>query len=294
MVAEAHQVSRTTDLGAFIHAIAGGMSAPQQGILAITGAATHGETFTIGDKVFELLTFADSSVNVSGGDLNNTTNPVDVTFASHERTVGEYLLVESEFMKVIKVVDANTVRVARGQFGSTIAAHADATNIFENAAAPTAGTISVGLTDETTAATIVDDIVAAINAQTQDYGPMGFEVYDNDDFVVFQAPQDRSARATTETMANGAFYNGATMFVGIEEGDAKVCAYTRTIQAGETTPVFSFPFDVKNCMILIRSAAGAAQVYDGALTIVGRSVTVENGGSVDADATDVVTVVAFG
>lgn len=61
--------------------------------------------------------------------------------------------------------------------------------------------------------------------------------------------------------------------------------------ADVTATEINFQFDYANpayAIVLVRTAAGAVKAWDGAITIAGNVVTVDNTGAVDFAATDVV------
>lgn len=282
------EISKHTLIGGAIRQIARQMGAPSQAVLDITGAATSGETFTVNGWTYELLTATTAAGTATGGQFNNTTNPlVGVTLTAHGAVVGDYIKMENEFMEVIKVVDANTVNLARGALGTAPAAHVDTTAAFLNDSAPTAGEVHVGLTDGATAATIAADIIASFNA--------GGDAGVGGGIRAGAAPGTRVAFTwdgglafpTTEAMANGAFLNGAAALAGVGEGNTLMAAYTRTVAGGNF--VFMFDFPVQNAEILVLGKA-----YDGGLTIDGNGVEPNNSGAVDVANADVVTIIAYG
>lgn len=289
-----HNVSKTTDLGKAIWDLSTPLQVPSIAVLVVSGTVTSGQTVTVGDKIFEFITFTDSGVNTSGGDLDNKTNPVELTFATHERTVGEILKVEDEFLKVLKVIDANTLLVSRGEFGSEIEEHGDSEDILENATKPTAGRLHIPLTDATTAADVVADAITAIQSHTYKYGPLGFGVVNGGTRLIFERDPDLPVLAVSETMSNGAFVHGAAFVPGIRSAESKFSAVSRVMETGETTPVFLFNFDVNEAIVQVRAANGTPKAYDGAVSISGRVVSMDASGDVDIAATDVVSVIAVG
>lgn len=66
------------------------------------------------------------------------------------------------------------------------------------------------------------------------------------------------------------------------------------VTAGEVTFAFGDAFQVKGAVVAVRTAAGAAKAWDGVASWDGETVTVNNAGSADWAATDVITVIAFG
>lgn len=292
------QISNHTLIGQAIHLLADAQSTPQQASLLIDGAATSGETYTINGVIYELLSFSDSTENVASGALNNTTNPVDILFGTHARTVGEFLLIDGEFMEVTKVIDADNVRLARGALGSTNAAHAGTPDIFENDSIPTAGEEPIGLTDEAVAATIITDLVNGHNAVN---GREATAIDAGDGIVVFTASsRGGTGRPTATDMANGTFLNGANMNAGAEPASSLIGSESRSPTAAEVTAgfmKFAFNKDVQNAILQAQDGSGAPLALDSdAITAyVGNIVTVTiGGGLVPITATDVASVTAFG
>ena len=84
----------------------------------------------------------DSGDDTAGGLWNNITDPLTVAMPSatypvigvggtDPLTVGEYIYIGTELL-LVTVIAGNNVTFARGQLGSTTAAHADAVSIFNS------------------------------------------------------------------------------------------------------------------------------------------------------------------
>ena len=85
----------------------------------------------------------DSGDDTEGGQWNNTTDPLSVNMmaaplypiigvgGTDPLTVGEYVYIGTEFLLVTEI-DGDVVTFARGQLGSTAAAHANAVSIFNS------------------------------------------------------------------------------------------------------------------------------------------------------------------
>jgi hypothetical protein len=292
------QISNHTLIGQAIHELANAQSTPQQASMLVDGVAISGETYTINGVIYELLAFVDSGVNVASGALNNLTNPIDILFGTHARTVGEFLLIEAEFMEVTKVIDADNVRLSRGALGSAIATHAATPDILENISVPTAGEEPIGLTDEAVAATIITDIVNGHNSVN---GREATAIDAGDGIIVWTASsRGGTGRPTVTDMVNGTFLNGAVMNPGVEPGTALIGSESRSPTAAEVTAgfmKFAFNKPVQNAILQAQDGAGALLALDSdAITAyVGNIVTVTiGGGLVPITASDIASVTAFG
>lgn len=282
------EISKNTLMGQAIHGLAGNAGAPAQANLVISGVVVSAETFVVNGITYEMLEFTTAAGTATGGEFNNTTNPlVGVTLTAHGAAVGDYIMMESEFMEVIAVDDANTVNLARGALGSTPAAHIDTSAAFLNDTSPTAGEVQIGLTDGATAATAAADIVTGYNAAGDQGVGNGIRAAVGSGTNVVFTWFESKAFPTTEAMANGAFGNGAAAGLGAPKGQGYLGAMTRTITNSDLDFAFNFP--VQNALVLI-----AGKAYDGAVTINGNVVAPDNAGAVDAVNADVVSIIAIG
>jgi hypothetical protein len=91
------------------------------------------ETSITYDEGYTLAT--DTTDDTAGGDFNNVTSPLTVvgataTYPNSGLTVGRYIKIGSEVLRVTAVSGAD-VTFARGEFGTTAAAHVNGTSIFK-------------------------------------------------------------------------------------------------------------------------------------------------------------------
>jgi hypothetical protein len=166
---------------------------------------------------------------------------------------------------------------------------------FDNNATFTAGRIQVvipGLTP--TNATPC--LVAAINAYSS-HRLLAIQISVNEVLVV--SKDDASAVgqiACTETMAgaNNA-WSTATMTAGCAAGTAVTMLQQRAATAQDVaigTARFYFPFTVAAALCMVRTTAGVVKTWDGATTFTGQRVDMDNAGSSDWAATDVLVCLA--
>ena len=169
---------------------------------------------------------------------------------------------------------------------------------IDTAAAPgtyTAGNYRVDCNAGVTPSVAAPAIVAAINANTK-LKLTAVKISDNEILVyVNDESGPGGALACTETLAgaNNAWMS-ATM-VGGAAGPVGFQIQSRAAVAQEATignMHFVFPFTVGVCMAVVRTSAGVAKAWDGVLSKSGGRVTLDNSGTSDWAATDVVTVVA--
>lgn len=297
-----------------------------QGVLRIAANVAEGETVVIGGTTLKFATIATDSTKVTAnGDLNNTDNISAVGITAHGLVAGDLIRVGSEQMRVIGVPNANRIIVLRGVSGTTIAAHADAVAIFKQAASgAAASTILVGLnaTFTPTAATpaLVADINELRNARGNVFAEaaMAIQVSVNEVVVCSALRSHRlgilvpvaavqgsdgsyaiSTLATTETLAGaGNAWDAATLQFGIKPGP--LCITRRAPIAAEVTAGvmhFVFPFTPVTGGVrakIITTSTQAAKAYDGAITITGNRVTIDNSGATDWATTDQVELTVQG
>ncbi len=262
-----------------------------------------GDTVTIGSTTFEFdVISTDTTENVSGGDLNITTDPVNVTIASHGLSVGAMIRVESEFMVVTAVIDVNNVTVSRGASGSTPATHADATDIFRGEVAPSNVIVGV-LAAALTAADWTDALIADINdADRSSEDVLAVDIGADEVLIVAaDAPGGNPligavALATTETFTNGNNdFGAATMTGGRAATLQTLVAQSRVPNANEIALAnMHFMFDFVPIVIAIQvrvTATGIVKAWNGGFTITGSRVTLDNDGATDFAVTDTVTLV---
>ena len=262
-----------------------------------------GDTVVIGSTTFEFdVISTDTGVNVSGGDLNNTTDPVNVTITGHGLSVGAMIRVESEFMVVTVVIDANNVTVSRGASGSTPATHADATDIFRGEVAPS--NVIVGLIGGAlTAAAWSDALIADINdADRASENVLAVDIGAAEVLIVGAdapggSPQDGAVvLATTETFTNALNDWGAVNMTGGRAATLQTdVSQSRVPDAQEViTGNMHFQFSFVPIVIAIQvriTATGIEKGWVGGFTITGSRVIIDNDGATDWAVTDTVTLV---
>jgi hypothetical protein len=118
-----------------------------QGVLAFAVLVANQETVTIGSNVFEFAPIATTTglTTASGQWNNNTSDPLLVTMTAHGLVPGQVLGVDGELFQVLRVIDANTLVVARNRFGTITAAHTNGTTIYKQGALAATTDIPVGL-----------------------------------------------------------------------------------------------------------------------------------------------------
>jgi hypothetical protein len=268
---------------------------PSVNVLRLASNVADTETIVVGPETFEIeqaATAIGGGAVAAGGDLNNTTSPVQVTITAHGLIVGQLLSCQSEIMRVQYVVDANEVIVSRGEFGTTAATHADGQTILKGNGY-TAGRIPIGLISTLTPTAAAPAIVAAINNYSQQrLSAVSISVNE-----ILVSCLSGAAPLASETLAganNGwtaaQFYGGAGSDRLLRQEVVQRAAVAQDVTLDAMH--FYFDFTPTAVLVQIRTAAGALKTWDGAVTISGRRVTVGNGGASDWAATDTVTVIA--
>ena len=289
-------IAKDTLKGRAIHQLAAGNSGSKDSnVLALAADVVDRETITVGGQAYQLVVLNTAAGTSTALDNTAPTN-VTETLTAHGLSVGAALRCENEFLKVVKVVDANTVQLARGQWGSTIASHADATAIVkQSAVALTAGTVMVPLGATLTPAGAGPQIATALNY----HAPSGFAVSYETGEVIFTRAGADSGVAFSETLSGaGNAFDVATSSGGVAPGASLQATSLRVPNAAEVTRGvmrFYFDFDVTFARVIVRvTATQAAKAWDGATTVSGSGVALDNAGSVDWAVTDTVMVEVFG
>jgi hypothetical protein len=285
-------------------------------VLRLAANVAEGETVTITiagvASVFEFdVVNTDSTVNTSGGNLNNTNALAQVTHAAHGRSAGDLVRVENEIMKVQRVIDANTYVVIRGRAGTTIATHADGLDIFISATPP-ASNIPVGLVTTLTPAVAGPALAAEINnalAGGERATSKASTIYPLVQATSLQTGAEvlleavsvgtlANAYGTTETLAGANnVWSAATMTGGVAAGLKRVQRASRVPTATEVAlgfMNFTFPFTPAHVEVTVLvTASGLETAWIGNRTISGGRVRLDNAGGTDWAATDTVNVIAF-
>lgn len=264
------------------------------GYLRLAADVADRETITIGEDSFELVSYATDSTEVTSA-FDNTNAEVTETATAHGFAVGDILRIENEFVLVTAVGSANTFTASRGYAGSTIASHADATAIYKKGAtALTAGKITLPIGATLTPAAAGPQIATGIQALNN----AGFSAeYDTNWVAVFRPSKDGTV-AVSETLGgtNNA-WDAATIGGGVSRGATKWAVAKLAAAAADVTRgylKFKFPFAPTWARVSVQTAAGVAKAWDGAYAISSSTVKVDNSGTTDWAATDVVVVEVSG
>lgn len=266
-------------------------------VLRLAADVVSATIVTIGVDVFEVnIVNTDTNVNVSGGDLaTGTPTTSKVTIAAHGLSVGDLVRVENEIMKVIGIPDANSVIVRRGHSGTTIATHADATDIYKAGTPATAGRIEVGLVTTLTPAAFSAAFTAVLNSDgTQAISAV--KISDNEVLIIADEV-GAVTLACTETLAGtNNVFAAAAMYGGKAAGQRRVVVQRRAPNATEVALgtlhfVFDFVPVVQSIRVVVAATPGVAKAWDGGATVAGSRLTLDNGADTDWAATDLVEVI---
>lgn len=270
--------------------------------LRVASDVVSAEKVTIGADVYEVeIVNTDSTDNTAVADsFANTTNPLTLaTFAtSYPATtmaVGGLLRVENEIMRCTASSGASRT-FERGVSGTTIASHADASDMFIGNGIAGGSTIAVGLVTTLTptafTAALVDDIN---NNGTEAITAVLISVNE----VLLKADAVGAVvTACTETLggANNGF-RAAAMAGGRAQGLSKLVIQKRVPTALEVALdhchfQFDFTPTLVQVFVVVTATPGVAKAWDGTVTIASGLVTIDNGGSTDWAATDTLVVIA--
>lgn len=280
------------------------------GTLRWSGAAVAGETVTIGNDVYRFAVVGTASgKTTANGELNNTDAFVpQVTMAAHGLKSGDAIMVGTEAMQVATVLDVNRFSVIRGISGTTIAAHADGVAI-NTEASPGAGSIAVVTSATLTAAVMIPALVADINDGRRSSANVAAEATGTTAIHVYSALRDprngaqtitgglvnAAAIATTETMTNGA-WDAATLGGGVNPGVEMTLAIVPTA-AEVTAGLIKRTFPFVPTVVLVRvftTATQAAVAWNGAATVSGNTLTIDNAGATDWSVNETLHVIVRG
>jgi len=301
----------------------------------MSGDIIADETVTIGSNVFQCKAITTDSgatatlANVAAGVASLLTlNQASGTPATC--VVGDLLRLENEIVKIIAVITTSTVfSVARGRCGTTRAAHA-AVSVFQ-ASAVSATNVPVGVNVTLTPTVFIAALVAEINnalANGQRPTSKASTIFDPgatfddgvsrpdaaragkviarapavDTLLITSAIAENSVLATTESVTNGAFQQGATMIGGVAVANKPSQSFARVPTAAEVTKgqmLFKLTFTPSIYLVTVLvTASGLNKVWVGAVTLVadtsgaGCTIVVDNTGGTDWAATDTVMLFA--
>lgn len=155
-------------------------------------------------------------------------------------------------------------------------------------ASVTAGNVLVDITGNGGVADDLDDLVAAIKANQGDK----FRVLDGATYAALIA-QDNAPFDVAATIGNGVTLVEDAPDVPVDDVNLAAIAHKTAVAADVTAGLIGFAFGrpVTGAEAFVRTTGGVRKAHDGALAIDGQLVTLDNSGSTDFAATDVVTVV---
>lgn len=153
----------------------------------------------------------------------------------------------------------------------------------------TDGNIAVDITGNASVADDLDDLVTAVKANQAD----DYRVIDGTTYMAVLA-RHRRPFDTAATIGNGVTLVEENPVVPASDASLPAIAQ-RAADAADVTAGFigfSFGNPVVGAEAFVRTSAGVTKAHDGALTISGELVTLDNSGTTDFADTDVVTVLA--
>lgn len=271
-------------------------------VLRVASNVAEAETVDIGGDTYEVeIVNTDSTDDSADGDFNSTSDPLDVevdstTYPNLYGTLaaGDLIRVENEIMRVDHV-DGDHVFLIRGQSGTTAAAHADANDIYVGDGI-VAG-IAVGLVAVLTPAAFTAALVADVNGQGAE--AVTAEKISDNEVLIYSDTPGAVTLACAETLAGANNeWAAAAMFGGAAQATRKFSVQTRVPTATEVAldqlhVVFDFTPSFVQAFVAPTATPGAYTAWDGAITISGGRVTLDNSGAVDWATTDNVVVIAW-
>lgn len=247
------------------------------GVLRLALNVANGETITIGGDVFEVdIVNTDSSDNASGGDFNNTTDPLEVELdavayvnLSGALSVGDLVRMETEIMKVTSIRSLH-VTFARGRCGTTAATHVDTTDIYISDSAPT--NIPVGLVTTLTPTVFSAALVDEINSGAGSVA-VSAVAFDVNTVLIAGDAAAVSTIATTETLAQaGNEFDETTFLYGAAADHKRMIAGAHVPSSEEATAaeiLIPLPFNGARAMVTcFTTSTGATVLWNGDILLV--------------------------
>lgn len=270
--------------------LSGGKAAQQT--LRIAANVASGETVVIGGDTYRVVTAATDSTKNTGSELATTSqvnNPqAKIAMTAHGLRGGDIIRIENEIMVVLQALNANEILLQRACCGTSIATHAAALDIFTEAS-PGSGGIAIGLNATLTPTAATPALVWAINNK----GKEKVVAYQHDVNTIVVASADRAggtpvpslaATATTETLGGGGNAWDAATLAGGRAVEMltflSVVPTSAQVTAGAIVLIFPFTPVVEEITIRVTSSA-AVLAWDGAATVSGNKLTIDNAGAVD-------------
>lgn len=267
--------------------------------LRVANDVVSATTVTIGDDVYEIeIVNTDSNDDAADGDFNNTTNPLTIAdmsgYTNLDLAEGDLIRIENEIMRV-DGVNGDKVRFLRGASGTTVATHANGTDIYVGDGV-TAGRIALGmvatLTPTVFTAALVDDI------NTVGTEPVTAVLISVNEVLIHADTVGVVTTALAETLAgaNNA-WDTAALRVGAAAATKKIARVARVPNAQEVAlGNLHVALDFTPAVVVVQvrvTASGDLVAWDGDCVIATGLVKLTNTGDVDWAATDTVHIVAF-
>lgn len=290
-------VPKLTVKGEALHQLAqSAQGAREMNVLRLAANVADRETITVGSQSFQLVVLnTDTTFNASA--LDNTTGLDCIeSWTAHGMVAGQVLRCENEFLLVKRVLSADQVLLSRGYAGSTVASHADSTNVYGQAAtALTAGKVVLPLGATLTPAAAGPQIATGFTALND----QGFTAVYTANTLTIHREHNGSHAACSETLAGtDNVWAAANTYGGIEKGEVLFALGSRVPTATEVTlgvMGFYFPFTVTFARVTVfTTSTGATVAFGGAVAWSGGLVTLTNGTDPDFADTTTVVVEAYG
>lgn len=266
-------------------------------VLTLSGNAVAAETVSMGGVTYTWRASVATTANEvlvganAAASIQNLLAAVNLT-AGAGTTYGSATVINPQ---VSATGDATTVTAtakAKGTVGNSIVVGEAMTNAsWASAATTLAGGTDASAADFTTA------LKAAIDA-SGDLGVQAVRVSANE-VLVYSTRPAMAAAATTETLAGSNNAWGAATLQGGAGGGEDTLPIAITVKRAATTQEvalgnmhFVFAFSPTIALVEVQTTAGVPKAFDGVATITGNRVTVDNSGSSDWSAGDLVFVQA--
>lgn len=257
--------------------------------LTASGNASTTEIVTIGTTVYQIIATPAAAYDVQlGASAADTLANLAAAIMANGTPGTEYFAGTLAHPDVIVTAfDATTIDV-EAKVAGTAANTIDTTTTVSDFA--WTGTDLAGGVDPTAA-----EFTTAFTAAVNSYGGPVDAFRANANAVIVTDDQGRTL-GTTETLAgSNNVWGAATLLGGTTGSGVETVVVSRVANATEDAlelMVFTFSFAPSAASVQVRTTAGVAKAWDGAVTISGNNVVLTSSGSTDIDATDVVTVTA--
>lgn len=310
-VASAVASAETVTIGGFVFEVSTGFVAPTagrialdlsaggvkaSGTLTLTENAANTNTVTIGAKVYTLqttLTNVDGNVKI-GATASDTLDNLIAAITLGAGAGTNYAAAMTVHPTVTAAAGAGDTMTVTAKVTGTEANAYATTDTLAGSSAFGAATLQNGANP--TAAEFTTSLNAAINANN-----IGFQStrVSANEILIVTSDGDNAAVACTETLAGAnnawaaaATFGGAAPARGVPVS-LLVARVPTAVEVALGTMHFFFGFAPSAAVGFARvTASGAVKAWDGAITVSGNRVTLDNAGSVDWAATDTVLCLA--